>query len=257
MGPKRIQNLPIVDGKVITGTSCGLVEGLVEESAFVFRGIPYARPPVNERRWKRAEKLDKLEYCWNGTRLAHKSSEMCWQRMEPGKSSKFNGQEDCLYLDVYTPNIQMGRAVAVVVMIGADTLSGPSPGIMQPSGKLAHEFEMVFVRPNFRLDVFGFLAADALQRESQPPTSGNYGLHDVIRVLEWVQLNIDKFGGDPKQVTVWGHRAGGTLVTALLAAREAKGLFSKAWISSASANFPTRELEEYERLNQPFLDKIK
>lgn len=248
--------LPVIDGRIITRTTCGQVQGKAEESAYVFRGIPYARAPTNSLRWKRPQKLDNLDYCWKGLRSANTSSEMCWQRLEPGKSMKFSGSEDCLYLDVFTPNTEVGKPVAVVVMIGADTLSGPSPGIMQPSGQLAHDFEMVFVRPNFRLDVFGFLAADPLQRDSNPPTSGNYGLYDIIAVLEWVKMNIVDFGGNPDQVTVWGHRAGGTLVTALLGARQAKGLFSKAWISSASANFPTQDLREYENLNAPFLEKI-
>jgi carboxylesterase type B len=147
VGPRRIVAQPIKDGKVETQTSCGLVQGLLEDDAFVFRGIPYAVPPVNNRRWQPSEQLRKIEHCWNGTYLAHNSSEMCWQR---NASNGINGVEDCLYLDVFTPQVLYDKPLPVVVMIGADTLSGPSPGIMIPSGKLARVREMVYVRPNFR-----------------------------------------------------------------------------------------------------------
>ncbi|XP_011501941.1 PREDICTED: neurotactin [Ceratosolen solmsi marchali] len=254
VGPRRIVAQPIKDGKVETQTSCGLVQGLLEDDAFVFRGIPYAVPPVNNRRWQPSEPLRKIEHCWNGTYLAHNSSEMCWQH---NASNGINGVEDCLYLDVYTPQVLYDRPLPVVVMIGADTLSGPSPGIMIPSGKLARVREMVYVRPNFRLGVFGFLAVEPLSRAAHPMSSGNYGLSDIITVLQWVQLNIEHFGGDKKQVTLWGHRAGGTLVTALVGARRAKDLFARAWISSGSAIFPARDLRDSEKQNEAFLDYIR
>lgn len=107
------------------------------------------------------------------------------------------------------------------------------------------------------MGIFGFLAAEPLTRSTHPPTSGNYGLSDIIAVLQWVQNNIGNFGGNKDSVTVWGHRAGGTLVTSLVAARRAKGLFARAWISSASTKFPTNELKESEALNQPFLDNVR
>lgn len=154
-------------------------------------------------------------------------------------------------------------------MIGAETLSGStilggSPGILQASAKLARVRDMVFVRPNFRMGIFGFLAAEPLSKSTHLPTSGNYGLSDIVAVLKWVQLNIKHFGGDRAAVTVWGHRAGGTLVTSLLAASKlinvinvehTKGaeLFSRAWISSPSIVLPTKELHESEKLAEPFL----
>lgn len=107
------------------------------------------------------------------------------------------------------------------------------------------------------MGIFGFLAAEPLTRATHPPTSGNYGLSDIIAALQWVQLNIENFGGNKSSVTLWGHRAGGTLVTTLLGYRRAKSLFSKAWISSGSAIFPGRELENSESLNRAFLDSIR
>jgi len=101
------------------------------------------------------------------------------------------------------------------------------------------------------------LAAEPLTRAAHPPTSGNYGLSDIIAALQWVQSNIEHFGGNKSSVTLWGHRAGGTLVTTLIGYRRAKILFSKVWISSGSAIFPGKELNETEILSQNFLDNVR
>ncbi|XP_029163153.1 neurotactin-like [Nylanderia fulva] len=252
-GPRRILTQPLKDGKYIEAvTSCGLVQGVLEDGAYAFRGIPYAVPPIGNRRWQIAESLSRIEHCWNGIYLAHNSSEACWQR-EP-TNIKTYGTEDCLYLDVFTPAVRYDSPLPVVVMIGAETLSGGSPGVMQPSAKLARVRDIVFVRPNFRLGIFGFLAAETLTKTAHPPSSGNYGLSDIITALHWVQLNIENFGGNKSSVTLWGHRAGGTLVTTLIGNRRAKNLFSKMWISSGSAIFPGKELSSSETLNQDFFN---
>ncbi|KAK0162836.1 hypothetical protein PV327_006580 [Microctonus hyperodae] len=256
-GPRRILVQPLKDGKYMDATtSCGPVQGVLEDGGFAFRGIPYALPPINNLRWKSAEPLNRIEHCWNGTYLAYNSSETCWQRDSSGVIS---GDEDCLYLDVFTPQVRYHSPLPVVVMIGAEQLTGGSPGVMQPSAKLARVRDMVFVRPNFRLGIFGFLAAEPLSRTTYLPTSGNYGLSDIIAVLKWVQLNIQHFGGDKDAVTIWGHRAGGTLVTTLLTARQVKekNLFARAWISSSSIVFPSRDLTSAERLAEPFLIAIQ
>lgn len=149
-GPRRmIHTPPLKDGKYIDAvTSCGLVQGVLEDGAYAFRGIPYAMPPVGNRRWQLAETVSHIEHCWNGTYLAHNSSENCWQREPTGRRT--HGAEDCLYLDVFTPAVRYDYPLPVVVMIGAETLSGGSPGVMQPSAKLARVRDIVFVRPNFR-----------------------------------------------------------------------------------------------------------
>lgn len=106
------------------------------------------------------------------------------------------------------------------------------------------------------MGIFGFLAAEPLSRATHPPTSGNYGLSDIIMALHWVQLNIEHFGGNKSSVTLWGHRAGGTLVTTLINSRRSKNLFSKIWISSGSAIFPGDELSKSETENKQFLSNI-
>ncbi|CAL7933439.1 unnamed protein product [Xylocopa violacea] len=255
VGPRKGTSQLIKDGNFVeAATSCGPVQGISEDGAFAFRGIPYALPPLENRRWQPAEPLKKIEHCWTNVYLAHNSTNTCWQRESSGR---FVGTEDCLYLDIFTPEVRYDSPLPVVVMIGAETLTSGSPGVMQPSAKLARVRDMVFVRPNFRLGIFGFLAAEPLSRANHPPTSGNYGLSDIITALQWVQLNIENFGGNKSAVTLWGHRAGGTLVTTLVGIRRTSNLFQRVWISSGSAIFPSRNLSISEELSKQFLSSIR
>lgn len=115
---------PIRDGKVLAVTSCGIVEGLVEDSAIAFRGIPYAKPPLGNLRFEPAEVIDDIEYCWNGTLKAHNSTPECLQIT----NGKVEGVEDCLALDIITPEVRYINLLPVVVMIGANDYMGGSPG---------------------------------------------------------------------------------------------------------------------------------
>lgn len=254
-GKKEINSAPVRDGRYIEAvTSCGLVEGMLEDGAFAFRGIPYATPPIGENRWRQAELIDNIDNCWNGTFKAHNATLNCWQIYD---DSKIDGKEDCLTLDVVTPHVRYDNPLPVVVLIGTESLTGGSPGILRPSTRYARSRDVIFVRPNFRIGVFGFLSLDTLSKSSHPISSGNYGLSDIIAALKWIQLNIAHFGGDPKSVTLFGHRAGGTLVSALVTSPKAKDLYARAWVSSSSANFPGKPLSEYERANQEILDRAK
>jgi len=189
---------------------------VVEDGAYAFRGIPYAVSPVGERRWKPAQPLQRLESCWNGTFHAYNATAVCWQIYPTGR---MDGTEDCLNLDIFTPQIHYFNPLPVIVLISAESLSGGSPGTLHINASLARAKDVVFVRPNFRLGVLGFLAAEAIKKDIHPPTSGNYGLSDIVVALKWIELNIKHFGGDNSSVTLLGHRAGGTLVTALTASR--------------------------------------
>lgn len=117
--------------------------------------------------------------------------------------------------------------------------------------------DVVFVRPNFRVGVFGFLALDSLSKQVRPPTSGNYALTDILAVLRWIQINIVHFGGNPNNVVLFGHRAGATLVSTLVTSPRAKGLFSRAWVSSGAASFPGKPLADSERANAVYLEHLK
>ncbi|RZF38549.1 hypothetical protein LSTR_LSTR006144 [Laodelphax striatellus] len=247
-------NAPIYNGKYVKAvTSCGNVEGMLEEGVFAFRGIPYALPPVDELRWKPPKQFD-LKTCWNDTLPAHNSSAFCWQRYN---NETVNGAENCLTLDIFTPYVRYHSPLPVVVLVGSDTLMGGSPGEVQASPRIARSKELVLVRPNFRLGPLGFLAARPLTSSVHPPTSGNYGLLDLIEALKWVQLNIEHFGGDKKMVTILAHRGGATLVTAITSMRKPEKLFARAWLSSGSAIFPSEPLVNSENRNRQYLDKLK
>lgn len=170
-----------------------------------FRGIPYARPPLGNLRFRHAQPLNDLSYCWNETLIAHNASEVCLQFSSNGT---IIGSEDCLTLDVVTPYVKYDNPLPVIVLIGADSLVGGSPGKMRPSARFARSRDVVFVRPNFRMGVLGFLALEMLTKAEYPHTSGNYGLSDIVQALHWIQLNIQNFGGNPKAVTLFGHKAG-------------------------------------------------
>lgn len=254
-GSSQLTSSPLRDGRFIDAvTSCGLVEGMLEDSAFAFRGIPYAVPPVGEDRWKPARLVDNINDCWNDTFKAHNATPPCIQILG---NSTIEGVEDCLNLDVITPHVRYDNPLPVVILIGAETLIGNSPSKLRPSARFSRNRDVIFVRPNFRMGVFGFLALNALSKSTHPPSSGNYALSDILAVLKWVNLNIEHFGGDPNSVTLFGHRAGATLVSALVTSPEAKGLFARAWVSSGSALFPGRSLQESERANDEYLIPMK
>uniref|UniRef100_A0A182NGW2 Carboxylesterase type B domain-containing protein n=1 Tax=Anopheles dirus TaxID=7168 RepID=A0A182NGW2_9DIPT len=246
---------PVRDGKYIeTVTNCGRVEGILEDGSFAFRGIPYAVPPVGPNRWKAAQPIESIEHCWNGTLKAHNSTPVCWQIYADGK---VDGAEDCLTLDVITPHVRYDNPLPVVVLVGAESFTGDSPGKLRPSTRYARARDVIFVRPNFRLNVFGFLALEQLTKSTHPPTSGNYGLTDLIVALKWIQLNIPHFGGDPKSVTLFGHRAGGTLVTALASSNKTSKLFARTWVSSGASIFPGKPLADSEKENALYMSKVR
>lgn len=251
-GGPALKAAPLRDGKFVDAvTSCGNVEGVLEDSAFAFRGIPYAIPPIGANRWRPAQVINDIDYCWNGTLKAHNSTPVCWQSFADGA---VDGSENCLHLDVITPHVRYEGKLPVVVLIGAESLSGGSPTILRPSARTSRARDVIFVRPNFRLGVFGFLALNSLSRSTHPPVSGNYALSDIIAALQWIQLNIIHFGGNPHEVTLLGHRAGGTLVAALAASPATKGLFARAWVASGAASFPGKPLADSERANNDFLN---
>lgn len=246
---------PLREGRYIDAvTGCGMVEGVKEDVSFAFRGIPYALPPIGENRFRPAQLIEGIDDCWNGTLKAHNATPVCTQM---SNNSTIIGVEDCLTLDVITPHIRYDNPLPVVVLIGADSFTGGSPGILTPSARYARSHDVIFVRPNFRLGVFGFLALDVLTKDSYPRTSGNYGLTDIVAALNWIKLNIAHFGGDPKSVTLFGYRAGATMVSALVTSRKVKNLYTRAWVTSGSAVFPGRGLIESERRNQEFLNKMQ
>lgn len=223
-------------------TDCGPVQGIPPTlvptviGPYSFRGIPYARPPVNDLRWRPPEPIAaENKNCWTGTLDASKFGNFCYQRRR-NDTSQYFGSEDCLYLNVWTPTIDPTAKLPVAVWIHGGYLEtgNGNEDNFSPTGKLSSETNIVYVSFNYRLQAFGFMALQWLADDSPKNTSGNYGFMDQIEVLKWVQRNIVKFGGDKDKVTLYGQSSGGTSIYALLASPLAKGLFHQAWLSSPS-----------------------
>ena len=212
-------------------TSAGALEGEYADDArdlLVFRGVPYAQPPVGDARWRPPAPVEP----WDGVRPAQSFAPACWQRPNDMSSLYARGDldrsEDCLHLNVWTPAADAGAALPVMVWYhgGGHNAGAGSPRIFD--GAALARRGVVLVTLNYRLGPLGFLAHPALTAESPRASSGNYGLLDQIAALEWVRDNAAAFGGDPGNVTIFGQSAGSWTVCYLMASPLAKGLFHKA-----------------------------
>ena len=238
----------------------GVVRGQYDEDAVVFKGIPYAEPPVGTRRWQASVPCN-VNKCWNGTLDATKFRSICVQQdvASPNDPSKVIGSEDCLFVNVWTPRERSPeQPLPVLVYIHVGYLlyfSGNWKGL-HPSPEMVSNMNIVGVSFNYRLNAFGFLALKSLADVSPSKTSGNYGFMDQILALKWVQANIRKFGGDPESVTLIGQSSGGTSEVALLASPGASGLFHRAILMSASAVF-NKSWEDAAIDNEIFVNNSK
>lgn len=226
------QPLAAVDGGTVRGSASG--EGAL------FRGIPFAAPPVDGRRWKAPVRV----VPWRGVRDATRPAASCLQNDHGWNRADFLiGREDCLTLDVRTPGLRGKRPVLVWIHGGSNRAGSPSDIVLSKAGD-----ELVIVGVRYRLGIFGFLSHRGLRAEAG--TSGNYGLMDQIAALRWVQRNIARFGGDPANVTIAGESAGSQDVGLLLAAPAARDLFHKAIMESGTPGFglPFRTAGEAERI---------
>ena len=258
------------DDRPVVTIQSGQVEGLFEADGrcAVFRGIPYAAPPVGPLRWRPPQPVAP----WTERRLAHKFGPAALQRATELRlfmNALIDGQgwnpirrsfikmmmrflptpaqsEDCLYLNVRSPNLDPAARLPVMVWIhGGNHQDGSGGDIFYDSPALAGH-DVVVVTINYRVGLMGFFAHPELSAESEWGISGNYGILDQIAALAWVQTNIRAFGGDPDNVTIFGQSAGGESVLHLLTAPRARGLFHKAIAQSPANTAP------HGHLRQPF-----
>jgi para-nitrobenzyl esterase len=207
----------------------GSVRGLREGDANVFRAIPYALPPLSERRWQAPAPMPR----WQGVRAAQTMGVACMQppmAAGPYNRGKVEMSEDCLTLDVTAP--ANARNAPVMVWIHGGTLIWGSGHSKMYSGQEFAKRGVVLVSINYRLGVFGYLAHPELSKESPEGISGNYGLLDQIQALQWVRRNIAAFGGNPRNVTIFGESAGALSTEYLLASPRARGTFDRAIVES-------------------------
>lgn len=220
-------------------------------------GLPYARPPVDALRWRAPQAPE----AWADTRDALRFGPPCVQLSSPlgGVSSDdpdgFAGAEDCLYLNIWAPRAEPDRVASgeerlpVMVWIhGGGNRSGHSGSAMYDGARLAGTENVVVVSFNYRLGPLGWFSHSALRSTSASAqeASGNFGTLDQLQALEWVQSNIEEFGGDPQNVTIFGESAGGTNVLAMLLVDDAHDLFQRAIVQSGSTDSVSRAEAENE-----------
>jgi len=209
----------------------GAVRGVAQDGLEIFKGIPYAAPPVGALRWKPPA----APATWGGVRDALDFGPSCLQP-KPRAGSIYASplkafSEDCLSLNVWTP-AKAAKAPVLVWIHGGSLIGGSSAEGLYDGAALARR-GVVVVSINYRLGVLGYMAHPELSAESPDHVSGNYGLLDQIAALKWVRTNIAAFGGDPANVTIAGESAGALSVMYLMASPPARGLFSKAIAQSA------------------------
>lgn len=232
-----------VDGGKITGTPT------IQWTTGVrlFRGIPFAAPPVGDRRWRAPQPV----VPWEGVKRAEDFSPACMQAPTVTEGNAWREghtpvSEDCLYLNVWTPARSATDRLPVMVWIHGGGNSRGAASENQYDGAYLAKRGVVFVSLNYRMNVFGFMAHPELTRESEHGSSGNYALLDQIAALRWVQRNIANFGGDPNRVMVFGHSAGGANVVSLVASPLGSGLFHRAMVLSGSGLATNRTLQSAE-----------
>ncbi len=233
-------------------TTSGKIEGVFRKGLYVFRGVPYAAPPVAKRRWLPPGPPEP----WGGVRPAQEfapnapQAPVGIQLLEP--QEKQPQSEDCLYLNIWTPGLDGAKRPVMVWFHGGGFTTGAGSWLAYNGRILSTRGDVVIVTINYRLGVLGFLNLNEVTKGKIPAT-GNEGLLDQVFALEWVRNNISRFGGDPDNVTIFGESAGAMSVGILLAMPGARGLFHRAILQSGAANH-VNSLEHAEKVAAIFLD---
>ena len=236
----------------------GIIEGNYNTHSGIqtYFGVPFAKPPVGNLRWKAPQPLDK----WNGVKQTKKFGPRPMQTIVFGDmNSRSDGvSEDCLYLNVWTPAKRNTKGLPVLVYFyGGGNVAGDASEPRYDGESMAKK-GIVVITCNYRLNIFGFFSHPELSKESPYKASGNYGLLDQVAALKWVQKNISAFGGDPKKVTIAGESAGSISVSYQMASPLAKNLIAGAIGESGAGINPTLApvpLAEAEKTGDEFAKK--
>jgi para-nitrobenzyl esterase len=214
----------------------GLLEGRSEDGLTVYRGIPFAAPPVGNLRWRAPQPPAK----WQGARQADAYAPYCVQNNFGPNYTRAKMSEDCLYLNVWTPAKTPKDRIPVLVWIHGGGFAAGANSEPLFDGDVLAKKGVVLVNITYRLGNLGFLAHPELSKETANRVSGNYGLLDQVAALKWIKKNIAAFGGDPDKVTIFGESAGGISVSMLAASPLAKGLFAGVISDSGGSFGPVR-----------------
>lgn len=215
-------------------TRYGKVLGTGEKDSVVWKGIPYAKPPVNSLRFQPPQPLE----VWDGVKETTDFGPICPQNEEAAAmigTPIHNISEDCLYLNIWTPKTDSEKRPVMVWIHGGAFNSGTGSSPLYNGANLAQNGDVVVVTINYRLGAFGFLHLAGVDEHF----TANLGLLDQIAALKWVKENIESFGGDSDQVTIFGESAGSMSIASLLTMPEAKGLFQKAIMESGASQVMT------------------
>ncbi len=222
----------------VVKTTYGYLEGLIENGLYVFKGVRYAAPPLGQLRWLAPQP----PASWSGRRSAQNfgpiARQMKMEMMNGPVMAEEPQDEDCLYLNVFTPGLDDKKRPVMVWIHGGAYNMGSGSSAMHPGHTLPQKGDVVFVSINYRLGPLGFLYLKQATG-GQIPDSGNEGLLDQIAALRWIRENIAAFGGDPANVTVFGESAGAMSIGCLLAMPQARGLFQKAILQSGASTVRT------------------
>jgi para-nitrobenzyl esterase len=236
-----VESSPIKDPlKIESGLISGFAGG-EQEKVMIYKGIPYAKPPVGELRWKPPQPAAP----WEGVRQTREPGPRCPQPPSQVFAQQAGAQsEDCLYLNVWTASGDTEEKRPVMFWIhGGGSTTGSGGELIYSGAKLA-DLGVVVVTINYRLGPLGFMAHPLLSKESEKGVSGNYGFLDQIEALKWVKRNIKAFGGNPDKVTIFGESAGAAAVTRLMVSPLAKGLFHRVISESGGPFGQNRRLRE-------------
>lgn len=237
--PQQVKRLPQVT------IAPGIISGMANYNGTIniFKGVPFAAPPVGINRWRAPQPVKP----WQGVKACDKFGASPMQPT-PRPFSVYTQEyliptapisEDCLYLNIWAPAKTNGKKLPVLVWIpGGGFVSGGGAVPVYDGERTANK-GIVFVTINYRVGVFGFFAHPQLSGQEDRGKLANYGLMDQLAALQWVQQNIEGFGGDKNNVTVAGQSAGGTSIICLLASPLAKGLFAKAIVQSGAGLLPS------------------
>ncbi|KJC60962.1 hypothetical protein UP10_08525 [Bradyrhizobium sp. LTSPM299] len=232
-------------------TQEGQVLGIADSDIARFMGIPYAAPPIGAARWRAPAKApERTEIL-----TADKFGPACPQGSPQAFEAPAGNSEDCLTINVFTPARMDERLPVMVWIHGGGLVSGTAADPLYDGSALARD-GLTVVTFDYRLGALGWLAGGSLSKDDEDDGIGNYGMKDQIAALRWVHDNINAFGGDPDNVTIFGSSSGATAVARLMASRRATGLFQKAIIQSASFRELARDRNAAESAVQAFAQAL-
>ncbi len=234
----------------VVTTTYGKIAGYEKDGLCIFKGIPYAVPPVGAQRWLAPQSLKP----WTGIRDAKQSATIAPQnpsQIQIMVREKEPQNEDCLYLNIWTPGLDDKKRPVMVWIHGGAFVTGSGSSVSYNGKTLAKRGDTVIVTINYRLGLLGFLNLNEVT-QGRIPATGTEGLLDQISALQWVKDNIAAFGGDPGRITIFGESAGGMSVGCLLTMPDAKGLFQRA-IPQSGATSTAQPLERAAQIAEVFL----